>query len=433
VIDSALNRDHQLIDQQIEIGQTRIDQQKLRESNLPRVTVSAADAFMLSSFAIKSTEINIPELNIAIKEGSNRFTMTSMLAVANGNASMLLYSGGKIPQLKKALNAKEKAQREMLESDRQKIISNILAAYDQISLLRQIKKVLDESGRRLEADKKNADKALGYGLITAYEHQKIEVAQAQLASRMEDYNGKKELVEEQLFLLTDIDKSRIRLINDSLHTIESVPEINSIMGRAEIRALDASILAARYSLNAQKTWFVPKIEATSSLGYLGLLDGHISSSNPVSPAGKLSASFPNLNVLPLFNVGIGVKWDVFDGKVGKREVQKAELDIHKVENQRQQAIEDLELNLAKCHSDYTSAISKVILLRTQRQTAANALDQASREYRTGLIRTNQLVEAEEDFQNAELGCIQAIYNQRRAAISLLQATGTLTLQSLSIP
>lgn len=434
IVDSALQRDHRLINQQLEVGETRIDEQKLRESSLPRVSIDAADAFLYSAFNIKGKEVNIPELNVDIKEGSNRFTMTNQLATVTARTSVLLYSGGKIPQLRKALASKERAQTEIMESDRQQIIYNILATYDLLALLRQTRRVLDESGRRLDVNKQTADKALGYGLITKYEHQKIEVAIAQLASRIEDYTGRKEVVEENLFLLTGIDRARIALVQDSLLLIEGVPASGvGIAGRAELRALDASIVAAKYNLGAQKTWFVPKVEAVSSAGWLGLLNGHLSSNKPVGPAGNLSVSFPNFNVLPLFSIGVGMKWDVFDGKVGRRDVQKAELDIRKVENQRQQAVEDLELNLAKCRSDLASAVSKVALLRTQRQTAGNALDQATKEFRTGLIRTTQLVQAEEDMQNADLGLIQAIYNQRRAAVALLEATGTLTLDALSIP
>ena len=60
----------------------------------------------------------------------------------------------------------------------------------------------------------------------------------------------------------------------------------------------------------------------------------------------------------------------------------------------------------------------------------HALTQAGKEYRVGLIRTSQLIDAEEDFENASLALIQAAYDQRRAAIELLKATGNLTPQSV---
>ncbi len=43
-------------------------------------------------------------------------------------------------------------------------------AYDQLALVHQTKVVLDESKKRLDANRKTADKALGYGLITPYDH-----------------------------------------------------------------------------------------------------------------------------------------------------------------------------------------------------------------------------------------------------------------------
>jgi outer membrane protein TolC len=427
LIDSAIHKDYGLANQQLDIQLTKLDAQKLKEAYLPRVDLSAKDAFLLSSFDIKSPNISIPQLNIDIREGHNRFTTESNLLTAGVNASLLLYSGGKIPALRKALAEKAMAQTFLLEKDRQDIVSEVIAAYDRLALLKQIRLVLDESEKRLAENQKTSDKAFAYGVITRYERQKIEVAQAQLSSGIEEYEGKRELVLEQLFLLTNIGKERLALIADPLKPILMSPSALTITDRAELKAIDATLAAGKYRITAEKTWFVPKIQAASSLGYLGLLAGRINSSEPVLQGGsKLSGTLPNFNNLPVFSIGIGLKWDIFDGKQGRREVQKAEIELLKTANDKKDITEKLELNLAKCQTDYSVSKSRVTVSRTQQQTAQNALTQATAEYRTGLIKSSQLIEAEEDFRHAALGYAQAIYDQRRAAIALLKATGNLT-------
>lgn len=425
--DSAIARNYELANKKLEIRETEIDQQKLKEAYLPHVSVTGKEAFILSSFSVKTPEIQIPQLNIDIKEGHNRYTATGNLITANAGAEMLLYSGGKVPALKKALSEKINAQNALLEKDKQEIIGTVQQAYDQLALLKQIKVLLDDSEKRLAANKATADKAFGYGLITKYEHQKIEVAQSQLESKNLEYEGKRALVLKQLYLLTNIEPARLEMIDNVLQPLLVNAAGATIENRAEIKALNASILANKYKMLSEKKWFVPKVQAATSLSYIGLSGGHLNSSKPILPVGnkKLSADMPNLNIFPMFNIGIGFKWDIFDGNAGKRAVQKAGLDVQKSENSKKDALEKLELNLANTQTNYNIANAQIIVKIKQKDIAQNALTQATKEYRTGLIKSTQLIDAENDFQNAAMEYVQSIFNQRRAAVELLKATGDL--------
>lgn len=425
--DSAIARNYELANKKLDIRETEIDQKKLKEAYLPHISITGKEAFILSSFGVKTPEIQIPQLNIDIKEGHNRYTATGNLITATAGAEMLLYSGGKVPALKKALSEKKNAQTALLEKDRQDIIGTIHQAYDQLALLKQIKVLLDDSEKRLAANKATADKALGYGLITKYEHQKIEVAQSQLESKNLEYEGKRALVLKQLHLLTNIAPARLEMIDNSLQPLVVNSTEGTIENRAEIKALDASILANKYKMLSEKKWFVPKVQAATSLGYVGLSGGHLNSSKPILPVGnhKLSTDMPNLNIFPMFNIGIGFKWDIFDGNAGKRAVQKAGLDIQKSENSKKDALEKLELNLANTETNYNIANAQITVKAKQKDIAQNALTQATKEYRVGLIKSTQLVDAENDFQNAAMEYVQAIFDQRRAAVELLKATGSL--------
>lgn len=434
LVDSAIHKDYSLANKKLDVQLTELDQEKLKDVYLPHLDLTVKDAFILTSFGVKSRDlINIPQLNIDIKSGSNRFTTTGNLLTADLGASMVLYSGGKVPQLKKALAYKSAAQEQLMESDRQQITSNVIQAYDQLALLKQVRKVLDESDRRLAENRRTADKALGYGLITRYEHQKIEVAQAQLATKIQEYQGKQDLVIDQLAMFTHIGKERLRMIDHDMQLIAVPAGEGQIGNRAELKALDAKLRATQYQINAEKTWFVPKVKAGASFGYLGFLAGHISSSNPLLPGiinNKLSADLPNINILPMFNVGVGLKWDIFDGKEGAHAVKAAQIEYRKTENDRKDAAEKLELNLAKCRSDYAIAQTQITLKSTEQQTAQNALTQATKEYRTGLIKSLQLIDAENDYVQSALGYVQAIYDERRTAVALLMATGNLTIQAI---
>lgn len=431
LIDSALMNDYALMNQQLDIGQSALDKQELKDAFIPRLKISGAETFSLTSIVYKSNAFEIPQLNIRVDRATNRFTLTSDRLSIGADASMLIYSGGTIPLLRKAVDEKIRAQTLLTEIQKQHIISDILETYDQLALLKQIRWVLDESERRLAENMRIADKAFNYGLITKYDRQKIEVAQARLASNIEEYEGKRAVILDKLFLLTNIPYERLRLIDNTLNPIEQMPPGVSINNRQDLKALSSVIAAQQYKIKANQRWRIPKAQLMSSVGYLGSYFGHLSSSKPVLPNGeKLSVDLRTLQIMPTFTIGIGFSWNLFDGKDGKRQIERAELDLRTAQNNKADLTEKLELNLSKCRTDYTVGLSQVTIHVKQVEVAGNALDQATHEFRTGLIRSSDLVAAEEDFREAKLGWWQSVYNQRRAAVNLLVATGSLTIQSI---
>ncbi|MFT3794858.1 TolC family protein [Flavobacterium sp.] len=432
IITAALKKDYNLANRQLDVEMTILDRKKLGEAFLPKVEFGAKDAYLLSSYFIDSPGLSIPSLNVEIAEGNNKFTTRSNLLEAELGISALLFSGGKITHLRRVLTEKQKALSFLLEKDRQELISEIISAYDQLALLRQIQIVLEESEKRLATDMRTADKALGYGLITKYEHQKIEVAQAQLKARQLDYRGKLEIVLEYLWLMTDIDKAKLSAITPELSPVNTQTNDLSVSNRPELQASEAVVAASDHKIKAEKTWIVPKLQAVTSLKYLGISNGHIKSRDAVIEGGEpLDRSMPGFDVFPMFSAGIGLKWDIFDANEGRREVQRAQMEKNKVQNDKNELTDKLELNLVRKQSDYQVALSSMEVGKSRRQTAFNALTQATSEYKTGLIKSSQLIEAEEDFQASALAYIQSIFNQRRAAIALLQATGKLSADSIT--
>lgn len=430
LIGRALEKDYALANKNLDIDASRIDRLKLKEIYLPTVDLSGKYAFLASGVNIKTPANSVPEMGIALPPMDDAFTNRANLVTGGLKAEAVLYSGGKVPNLKKALDEKINAQSAILEKDRQEIISSVAAAYDQLALLKQVGVVLDESQKRLDINSKTADKALTYGLITSYDHQKIDVARAQLEARMRQYEGQRNLILQLLHQYTGIDRDRIALIDNQLTPSAPGESGNAIENRPEIIALNAGIKAREYQINAARSWWKPQVKASTSLGYLNVFDVHFKAKEPFPTGNTLSLTTNKLELLPNFNIGVGFKWDLFDGNKGKREVQQARIELRKTENERAEAFEKLELNLLKSETAYTNAMADIRAREKQKQAAQNALDQASKEFKTGLIKASDLLGAETDFQTASLEYLQAVYSQRRTTVDLLKATGSLTARAI---
>lgn len=437
LVNAALERDEILKQQFYEMESVELDQKKLKNLFLPKVEISGKTGYLYGSTNLTTPSITLPKLppvfpGMSIPENNNTYSLSGFSGSARAEASVLLYSGGKVKYLNQALDEKKKSQEELLNNNKNEIISTISKAYDQFALIHQSKNVLDQSKKRLSANKKTADKALGYGLITPYEHKKIELAEAILDSKISEYEGKREMLITQLELLTGVSRESIAQIDPKINVIEYFAENESVENRSEIKALNHGILATDYKIKAENTWWIPKVQAVTSLSYMGLYGEHITSSEEVFPLSrkKLDVNTNPISFFPIFQAGIGFKWNVFDGYQAKTEIEKMKIEKKILESKKTDATRKLQLNLANNKMNYSISYSQIALKEKQKEIAKKALVQADKEFRYGTIKFTQFLDSQNDLENAELEYQTAIFNQRRAAIELMRATQNLNIENI---
>ncbi|GAB3413976.1 TolC family protein [Niabella aquatica] len=439
LINSAQQQDATLKQQTLENQLTRLDDEKLKDVFLPKIELSGKSGYLYSSATLRSPEITIPAVasvfpGMVIPEGQldNNLHISGISALADAKASVLLYSGGKVKYLKEANKEKSLSETMLMEKSRDEIATVISKIYDQFALLNESANVLEKGKERLEIMKKTADKALGYGLITPYDHKKIELAQATLDSKIIEYEGKKELLITQLSLLTGIEKELLVNLQPQLAPVYPGASGNTIQERAEIKALTHGINAADYKIKAEQRWWVPKVMAQTSASYFGLYNNRISTSDPLLPGTgkKLDWRPANIHVRPIIQAGVGFKWDIFDGKEGKNATARARVEKQILENKMKDAQDKLQLNLANNETNYRIANAQIALKEKAREIAATALTNIEKEFRYGTKKSSDYIDAENDLENAELEYQAAIFNQRRAAVELMKATQSLDIDKL---
>ena len=161
LIDSALQNDGTLTQQTLENKYTQLDYQKLKDVFLPKVEVTGKAGYLYTSARLNSPEINLPAVppifpGAVIPEGqlSNNLNISGISTMAKAEASVLLYSGGKVKYLKEANREKNISENLLMQKSRDEIITEISKAYDQMALVQESKKVLDEAKKRLDINKK---------------------------------------------------------------------------------------------------------------------------------------------------------------------------------------------------------------------------------------------------------------------------------------
>lgn len=430
ILDSALVHDYSYENKQLALKQIELDQEKIKDAYMPRLELNAKEAYMYGATNLTTPAFAIPQLQFGLPAHENRYMLDNFVTQADLKASFLLFAGGKVKNLKKANEARFEAETTMTEVDRNDIIANVTAVYDQIAMLKSVKSMLDDSQKRLNENKKSATKALELGLITQYEYNKINLAISQLDAKYKEYEGKRKLVLLNLHSLTNIELTRLEKIDDNLQVM-SVSYVDEIVHRPELVALAAAVKANEYKVKAAKTWWIPKIGASASVSYFGVHNANLRTKDPfVLTQQPLDYKLNNINVAPLFMAGIGLKWDLFDGREGINDVKRSKLDLQIALNKQADAEDKISLQLDKNKIELDVAQSQIEVKEVALTIAQNAMVQATKEYEVGLIKSVDLLDAENDLQKAELDYSQAIYQQRRAAINYLEAAGTLEITTL---
>lgn len=344
----------------------------------------------------------------------------------DATATILLYSGGQVPNISKALNEKIKAQEALADKCKSDVISEVITYYDQLALLNQSKHVLDESAVRLAAEKKYATLALKNGLATTFDTLKIAVADANLRAKISEYESKKTLLHQKLAQLTGKPASGFEYSAPGLDILLYTDTTSDISNRAELRALTAGAEAQKFMLQSEKSHYLPKVQALASVRYDNIFKATADMTDPLAMNMKVN----NIGLGPTYMVGVGFKWELYNRSGGNSKVNQAKLEVMKSENARQDAAELLKLNQTKVKTNYLATLSQVAFKDKQRQAARMALALAQKAYSEGMINITERLATETEMQNAELEYLQAVFAQRQSTLECYKAIGALTIANI---
>jgi len=465
LINLSVNKDRKVAEKDIDKQITEVQKKAVRSVYIPKVELGGKYAFAYSSVNSKIGEIDgfeslgklqdfmatpaFPAMFPNLAGLSNEITKLQQLLAQQGmtlpsvsksldgefygnyfgidaTAKMLLYSGGQVANVSKALTAKIKAQEALSDKSKSDVISEVITYYDQLALLTQSKHVLDESTVRLAAEKKYAITALKNGLATSFDTLKIAVADANLQAKIAEYDSKKTLLYQKLSQLTGKPATNFESINPDLTPLLYADTISDISNRAELRTLTAGVEAQKYMLKSEKSHYLPKVQALASVRYDNIFLANANMNAPI----PMDMKIDNIGLGPTYMVGVGFKWEIFDRSGGTAKVHQAALEVKKAENAREEARELLELNQTKVATNYHASILQVAYKEKQRAAARMALNLAQKSYNEGMINITERLATETEMQNAELEYLQAVFAQRQAALECYKATGNLILSNI---
>ncbi len=315
----------------------------------------------------------------------------------------VIFSGFKVSNAVKATNHKKKALTYANDIEGNNIIINLADTYDRLGLVLASEKVLQSSEVYLNEQEKFVNAAIKNGLATPIDKQKIILARHKLASKRIEIENNKELLFALLQKLTDEDLNHLRTLTPSLKPF--LVDLNlEDAKRTELLALDEAIKASKYLEKYEKNSYIPTIAAK----------------------GKYELIKDDLSLLdPEWYVGVGFKWNIFDGGTALRKAKKASNNTRKYEEQLHEAQELIQLGETKAFLEYQTEYKKVDMTFQEVELTQQVYHLVSNQYKNGLATIAEYLDSLNDLEASQFSLQQAYYNQRRAGLNLLQAKGLL--------
>lgn len=424
----ALNKDMDLINQQLELQKMELQRKAVLSKYIPRIEAKALYTHFNSNMRvdIPTKELvlpNVPDASVQFFDGE--YTTDSYGNIFHGSvtARAVLFSGGQILNGFKALEEKNKGTALMIENRKNEVIQSIIQSYDQLQLLLSAKRLIDESESRLEKEALRVEKAIAAGLAIPYDRDKIKLARLELEAKRSDLTHKQELLILKISQETGLDAEQIQntsyLVEPILVNANLQPD-----QRNEIKALKHFKRASEFNLKKERGSLFPNIGAVGGYSYNSLFDAQ--ADLPLSHLGR--SAYLNLNQLtlnPTWMIGVGLKWEVFSGFERKHKIQEAQLGLQQVENKLDDTREKITLQFQKNKIEYENTLNQVAIARQVEQVATNTNRIAEKQYLAGLISISERLSAENDLFQAALKRIEAAIAQRKAALETLQSAGIL--------
>jgi outer membrane protein TolC len=297
--------------------------------------------------------LEVPPNGIDIPPVDHEIDYSGNLWLGGLTAKWTLFTGLRAPYLSKAMRHKIKALEQSYVQAEAELISEVCRYYDKIALLDQTGKVLEVQRERLVKETQVARKALEQGLITRHEFQKTDIFRLELESKKIEYEGSKELLMLKLNQLTGIPIEDLKRIEVDLSPRMNEHTEKSYLDRPEILALDEAEQALEYKFKSEVSGYLPKVQAFATHQYAGFTNGELG-----------VIAFNEISAYPVNALGIGMKWELFDGLHTRNERIKARIELEQAQNKKEEVRQLLELNYRNSMSKFKTLTAQTALKRS---------------------------------------------------------------------
>ena len=127
--------------------------------------------------------------------------------------------------------------------------------------------------------------------------------------------------------------------------------------------------------------------------------------------------------------GLGLQWNIFSGNKNKYKLKQVEEDTKKISSQTDNVKQQLLLQFQVSQNNLKSALEQFYANKNQKESAKKYNDDITKLYKEGQAIYIELLDAQNQWVNAQLNTNIALYNSWIAFAELERANATFTLKN----
>lgn len=421
LIGKGLEKSHEVNEKELETQQAIIDQKLAKSIFLPKITLNG-------NFTRLNDDINFDKGTQQLLTGTQKLLIKEAAGIpfnspfpeglplqqipaiqeknilkSSVDLDWILFSGFEVTNALKASKHKEASLKYATSALKDRIVLKIIETYDKLGLVNASAQVLQTTDNYLKKQEFFVKKAIENGLATPIERKKIELARQQLVAKQLEFDHNRTMLIEVLHKLTGEPRKSLSLIIPELSPF-AVVNNKTVEKRDEIKALEEAEKASLYKAKMERSNFIPKIALK---GHYELLEEDLSLLDPK------------------WYVGVGVRWNLFDGNQSKLESEKSGLEARKYSEQKKEAEEMIALGITQAEHTLESSRQNTRIVKKEVELAEETYEMVDKQYKNDLASISDVLDALRDLEKAGFKLEQSHYQERRAMINLLHTRGQL--------
>lgn len=349
--------------------------------------------------------LNIP--NPAAVLGDWNYTLQEKnLGFATAEISMPLFAGGKINQATKVTKIKVGLAENSHQIKEDELTIKLIDYYFKLKLALEVEKVRKQVYKTILLHYNQAIKFFKNGLIPEVETLNAQVA---LTNAETDLKGS----------IKDVDLAKTALENTiGINQIDSIPtNFTKPTVLKSLREFQTDMLAENAQLKV--------LEKNYNLAKLGV---KIEQSDYFPKIGVFGNYIPWTDNLPLIEdtkwfVGVGAKWDLFNGFQREHKIKAAKFKINQVEELDKQVKLNLTIYTEKLYNTSQKEIEQYESLAVNEAYAQKLKYMRTRAFEEGTGTSLEVIDATLKLSLVQLNKIQALYEYNLAYGELMVLTG----------
>ncbi len=328
------------------------------------------------------------------------------------SANSMIFDGSYFVGLRAAKAYRKYADRELI-AKKQEVRNTIIDAYLPALLIQQTREIIEFNITTLDKLLNETRALYREGFVEQLDVDRLDLSKADLETELENLDRQADLVYNVLKFQIGYPLNDEIVASDEIEQLlvpatgdELTAEVD-YFSRPEYQVLSLGKQLNELNVELNKSGYLPSLGAFANYQYS--VQGNSLFKNPVG--------------IPTFIIGLSLNIPIFDGFEKRAKVNRAKLDLAKMENQQTDLERVIDLEVSNARINYAGAQTRVDAQRRSLLLAEKIYNTTQVKYREGVGSSLELVQAEQSLFQSQQGYIQSVYDLLVAKVTLSRALG----------